>query len=89
MRTSRLELRLSDDERELDSAAADAAGETLSEFFRRAARDRATRVLAERRQINLSDDEARRFLDALDRSDPVTVARLRALRERPSAFTDP
>lgn len=89
MRTSRLELRLSDDERELDSAAADAAGETLSEFFRRAARDRATRVLAERRQINLSDDEARRFLDALDRSDPATVARLRALRERPSAFTDP
>jgi uncharacterized protein (DUF1778 family) len=88
MRTSRLELRLSDDERELDAAAADAMGETLSEFFRQAARDRATRILAERRRIVLTDDEARRFLEALDESDPKTVARLRALRERPTAFTD-
>lgn len=86
MRTSRLELRLTDDERALDAAAAEASGESLSEFFRRAARDRATRIMSEERQIALSDAEARRFLDALEQSDPRTVHRLRQLRRRPSAF---
>lgn len=86
MRTSRLELRLTDDERALDAAAAEASGESLSEFFRRAASDRAASVMSERRRIALSDAEARRFLAALDESDPRTVERLRELRRRPSAF---
>jgi uncharacterized protein (DUF1778 family) len=82
MRTQRLELRLSDDERQLDSAAATAVGETLSDFFRRAASARAQEVLADQRQIALSDDEAARFLDALDAVDQDIVVRLRELRER-------
>lgn len=86
MRTSRLELRLTEDERALDAAAAEASGESLSEFFRRAARDRANRVMSQRRQIALSDEEARRFLDALDQPDARTVERLRRLRRRASVF---
>jgi uncharacterized protein (DUF1778 family) len=82
MRTQRLELRLTDEERELDATAASAVGETLSDFFRRAATARAAEVLAEQREITLSDEEAARFLDALEVADETTVARLRELRAR-------
>jgi uncharacterized protein (DUF1778 family) len=82
MRTQRLELRLTDDERQLDSAAATAVGETLSDFFRRAASARAQDVLADERQIVLDEDEAKRFLNALEETDEGTVERLRELRTR-------
>jgi uncharacterized protein (DUF1778 family) len=82
MRTQRLELRLTDNERQLDSAAATAVGETLSDFFRRAASARAQDILADQQQIALNEDEAARFLDALETVDQDTVARLRELRER-------
>jgi uncharacterized protein (DUF1778 family) len=82
MRTQRLELRLTDDERQLDGAAATAVGETLSDFFRRAASARAQEVLADQQRIALTEDEAARFLDALESVDQNTVARLRELRER-------
>ena len=82
MRTQRLELRLTDEERELDATAADVVGETLSDFFRRAAMARAAEVLADQRKIALTDAEASRFLDALDAVDETTVARLRELRAR-------
>ena len=73
---------MTDDERQLDSAAATAVGETLSDFFRRAASARAQEVLAEQQRIALNEDEAARFLEALDAVDQDTVARLRELRER-------
>jgi uncharacterized protein (DUF1778 family) len=82
MRTRRIELRLTDDERQLDSAAAKAVGETLSDFFRRAAAARAQEVLADQQMIALDQDEAARFLDALEPVDFDTVARLRELRDR-------
>jgi uncharacterized protein (DUF1778 family) len=82
MRSQRLELRLTDEERELDAAAASAVGETLSDFFRRAATTRAAEVLADQRQIALTEEEAAQFLDALDSVDETTVARLRELRAR-------
>ena len=82
MRTQRLEVRLTEDERSLDAAAATAVGETLSDFFRRAARTRAEEVLADQRDIVLSEDEAARFLDALETADADSVARLRELRDR-------
>src|ERR1019366_7913781 len=81
MRAQRLELRLTDDERSLDAAAASAVGETLSDFFRRAARARAEEVLADQRDIVLTEEDATRFLDALETPDPDTVARLRELRD--------
>ncbi len=82
MRSQRLELRLTAPERELDNAAATAVGETLSEFFRRAASARAHEVLADQSEVALSPDEAARFVEALDQPDLETVARLRELPRR-------
>ncbi|HWY18710.1 MAG TPA: DUF1778 domain-containing protein [Solirubrobacteraceae bacterium] len=82
MRTQRLELRLTDEERQIDGAAATAVGETLSDFFRRAAHMRAQEVLTDQQQIALSDIEAARFLDALETVDEDAVVRLRNLRRR-------
>jgi uncharacterized protein (DUF1778 family) len=81
-KTRRIEVRLSDEERELDAAAASALGESLSDFFRRAAQTRAQEVLADQRTIALGDVEATRFLEALERPDEGTVARLEDLRRR-------
>jgi uncharacterized protein (DUF1778 family) len=81
-KTRRIEVRLSEEERELDAAAASALGENLSDFFRRAAQARAQEVLADQRTIALSDVEATRFLEALERPDEATVARLEDLRRR-------
>lgn len=81
-KTRRIEVRLSDEERQLDAAAASALGESLSDFFRRAAQARAQEVLADQRAIALTDVEATRFLEALERPDEGTVARLEDLRRR-------
>jgi uncharacterized protein (DUF1778 family) len=75
-------IRLTDDERSLHAAAAAGVGETLSDFFRRAARVRAEDVLAEQRDLLLTEEEAARFLDALETPYADTVARLRELRDR-------
>jgi uncharacterized protein (DUF1778 family) len=81
-KTRRIEIRLSDEERQLDAAAASVLGESLSDFFRRAAQARAQEVLADQRAIALSDVEATRFLNALEQPDEGTVARLEDLRRR-------
>jgi uncharacterized protein (DUF1778 family) len=81
-KTRRIEVRLSDEERELDAAAASALGESLSDFFRRAAQTRAREVLADQRSIALSNVEAARFLEALERPDEGTEGRLEDLRRR-------
>jgi uncharacterized protein (DUF1778 family) len=75
-------LRWTDDERQLDSAAATAVGETLSDFFRRAASARAQEVLADQERIALNEGEAERFLNALETVDHDTIARLREPHER-------
>ncbi len=79
MKTNRLELRLTDEERDLDASAAAVVGETLSEFFRQAARERAVQIIDEQRVISLSETEAKRFLEALDNPVPDTITRLRDL----------
>jgi uncharacterized protein (DUF1778 family) len=81
-KTRRIEVRLSDEERKLDAAAASALGESLSDFFRRAAQERAQEVLADQHAISLGKQEAERFLDALERPDEGTVERLKELRAR-------
>jgi uncharacterized protein (DUF1778 family) len=81
-RTSRIEIRVTEDERALEEAAASAQGETLSEFVRRVALREAEQVLEERRSYLLSDDEAARFITALERPDPEAERRLRRLLER-------
>ena len=82
MLSQRLELRLTAEERTTDQAAATAVGESLSDFFRRAAANRAADILADERTITLTEDEAIRFLDALETVDDHTVARLADLRAR-------
>src|SRR4051794_32181214 len=82
VKTSRIEVRITDEERDLDAAAAAAVGETLSECFRPAARARAELVLAENQRLSLDSVEAARFLAALDEVNEDTVARLRRLADR-------
>jgi uncharacterized protein (DUF1778 family) len=82
MCNQRLELRVTDNEWQLDKTAAMTVDETLSEVFRRAASARAQDVLTDQKQVPLNQVEAERCLDALDAVDEDTVARLRGLRER-------
>ncbi len=84
-KTRRIEIRMTDEERDLEQAAAATCGQTLSEFVRQAARREAEQVLAERTSIALNPEEADRFLAALD--DPSSFeAGLGALTERPSVL---
>jgi uncharacterized protein (DUF1778 family) len=84
-KTRRIEIRMTDEERDLEQAAAAAQGQTLSEFVRQAARREAEQVLAERTTIALNPEEANRFLAALD--DPSSFeAGLGALTEHPSVL---
>jgi uncharacterized protein (DUF1778 family) len=84
-KTRRIEIRVTDEERDLEQAAAASQGQTLSEFVRQAARREAEQVLAERTSIALDPEEATRFLAALD--DPSSFAAgLDALTGRPSVL---
>jgi uncharacterized protein (DUF1778 family) len=84
-RSRRLEVRLSEDERRVQEAAAAQLGLTLSEFIRQSALLRAEEVLQDGKQLTLSSNAAKRFLDALDDDTPADG--LRDLFERPSRFT--
>lgn len=85
-KTRRIEIRVSEDERALEEAAASARGETLSEFVRSAARAEAQRVLEERTRFVIDgEDVAARFLAALD-EDTRHEAGLRRLVEKPSVI---
>jgi uncharacterized protein (DUF1778 family) len=69
-KSRRIEVRISDEERQLEEAAASALGVSLSEFVRQAARGRAQEVLREREAIVLNTAEAERLLAALDGDAP-------------------
>ncbi len=84
-KTRRIEIRVTDEEHSLEETAATALGVTLSEFYRRAARASAEEVLAERSRIVLNDDEAARFLDALDHPERFEAG-LAWLADRPSVL---
>ena len=58
-KTRRIEIRVTDEEHSLEEAAATALGVTLSEFYRRAARESAEEVLAERFEVGLARLAAR------------------------------
>lgn len=84
-KTRRIEIRMTDEERDLEQAAAAARGQTLSEFVRQAARREAEQVLAERTSIVLNPEEASRFLVALDDPSSFEVG-LDRLTDRPSVL---
>jgi uncharacterized protein (DUF1778 family) len=87
-KTRRIEIRITDEERSLEQAAATANGETLSEFVRRAARNEAERTLAERTRYLVNDDTAQRFLTTLEQPSPKAEAGLRRLVEKPSILPE-
>jgi uncharacterized protein (DUF1778 family) len=85
-KTRRIEIRITEEERSLEQAAATVAGESLSEFVRRAARREAERTLAERERYVLDDEAAQRFLAALERPSVRAERGLRRLIEKPSVL---
>jgi uncharacterized protein (DUF1778 family) len=85
-RTSRIEIRVTEEERALEHAAASAQGETLSEFVRRAARREAERVLAERTRYVVDDPAAECFLDSLERPVASMEPGLHGLIDKPSVL---
>ena len=87
-KTRRIEIRITEEERDLEQAAAAASGETLSEFVRRAARHEAERTLAERTRYLLDDEAAQRFLTALEQPSPASERGLRRLTEKPSVLPE-
>jgi uncharacterized protein (DUF1778 family) len=85
-KTRRIEIRITEEERSLEQAAATANGETLSEFVRQAARREAERILAERTRYIVDDEAAQRFLAALEQSSPNAERGLRRLVQKPSVL---
>lgn len=85
-KSRRIEVRISDEERRLEEAAAAALGVSLSEFVRQAARGRAHEVLRERGEIVVDSDTARAFLAALD-SEAPPPAEMRELFTREAPWT--
>lgn len=84
-KTRRIEIRVTEDEYTLEEAAATALGISLSEFYRRAARESAEEVLAERSRIVLDEVEAKRFLDVLEHPERFEAGMAR-LADRPSVI---
>jgi uncharacterized protein (DUF1778 family) len=87
-KTRRIEIRVTEEERNLEQAAAAVSGQTLSEFVRRAARHEAEHTLAERTRYVLDDEAAQRFLTALEQPSPDSERRLRWLTEKPSVLPE-
>lgn len=85
-KTRRLEIRITEQERDLEQAAAAASGETLSEFVRRAAHDEAERTLAERTRYLVDDEAAQRFLTALEQPSRSAEQGLDRLTQKPSVL---
>jgi uncharacterized protein (DUF1778 family) len=87
-KTRRIEIRITEEERNLEQAAAAVSGETLSEFVRRAARHEAERTLTERTRFLLDDEAAQRFLAALEQPSPASERGLHRLIEKPSVLPE-
>jgi uncharacterized protein (DUF1778 family) len=87
-KTRRIEIRITEEERDLEQAAAAVSGESLSEFVRRAARHEAERTLAERTRYILNEEAAQRFLTALEQPSPDVERGLRRLTEKPSVLPE-
>lgn len=87
-KTRRIEIRITEEERDLEQAAASANGETLSEFVRRAARREAERTLAERTRYLVDNEAAQRFLAALDKPSAAGEEGLRRLVAKPSVLPE-
>ena len=87
LRSERLEVRTTKDERSLIDRAVAEQGTDLTEFVISNLAVAARRVLADRTEFRL-DEEAAEAWDAVNRRRGRDLAGLRRLMERPSPFTD-
>ncbi|PZN71892.1 MAG: DUF1778 domain-containing protein [Candidatus Methylumidiphilus alinenensis] len=89
-RTTKLDLRLSQDAKQTLSAAAQAqvAHCSVSQFVLKSALDRAAETLAERQRFELNADQWKTFMDALD-APPQIVPQIQRLFREPSPFDAP
>ncbi|HET7726362.1 MAG TPA: DUF1778 domain-containing protein [Candidatus Limnocylindrales bacterium] len=85
MKSDRIALRASQEERELIGRASEAASTTMSDFVLRASLARAEEVLAARSEFRLSPDRWNAFIEMLDRP-PLEKPRLRRLLTEPSTL---
>jgi uncharacterized protein (DUF1778 family) len=81
--TCRVEIRITEEERNLEQTDAAVSGATLSEFVRRAARHDTGRT-----RYLLDDEAAQRFLTALEQPPLLSARRLRRLSEKPSVLPE-
>ncbi len=86
IKSRRIDIRITEQERDLEQAAASANGETLSEFVRRVALREAERTLSERTRYLVDDESAQRFLAALEHSPAAVERGLRRLTATPSVL---
>jgi uncharacterized protein (DUF1778 family) len=85
LKTQRVNLRVASRDDELFRRAAATAEESLSEFLVESGRERAARLLADRTQFVLAEEDWAAFTEALDRpaqADPALVELFR--RPRPA-----
>lgn len=84
-RDKRINVRVSESQRDLIVRAADAAGKTMSDFLLEAGCSEAERTLADQRVFALQPEQWDKFVAALDRP-VVEKPRLRALLETPGVL---
>jgi uncharacterized protein (DUF1778 family) len=87
-RTTKLDLRLSQDAKQTLSAAAQAAHCSVSQFVLKSALERAAETLAERQRFELNAEQWKEFMDALD-APPKIVPQIQRLFREPSPFDAP
>ena len=87
VRSARLEVRMTPDERRLIDDAVAATGVLLSDFVLSSLRIAAHDALADRIEFAL-DDDGRRAWDELNRRPARELVGLRSLMSRPSPFVD-
>jgi len=84
-RTTKLDLRLSQDAKQTLSAAAQAAHCSVSQFVLKSALDRAAETLTERQRFELNADQWKEFMDALDAPAQI-VPQIQRLFREPGPF---
>ena len=87
-RTTKLDLRLSQEAKQTLSAAAQVAHCSVSQFVLRSALERAAETLTERQRFELNAEQWEEFMTALD-APPQVVPQLQQLFREPSPFELP
>ncbi len=87
-RTTKLDLRLSPDAKQMLNAAARATHRSVSQFVLESAISRAEETLIERRRFELNAEQWAAFMAALD-APPRDLPRLRRLFSEPGPFDAP